>query len=497
MTTIVPVILSGGAGTRLWPVSREAHPKPFMKLQSGESLLQATFLRAAGLAGVTQTLVVTNREYYFKTKDELDAVSDRAGRKHVSFLLEPMGRNTAPAVALAARHVKELAGDAAVMLVMPSDHMIADAEAFQAAVNAAIAAAKQGRLVTFGIVPSAPETGYGYIEAGSALGDSAAREVARFIEKPDYPKAERFLKQGGFFWNSGIFCFGVREILDAFAEHARDVEDVSEPAWAASLATNTNTLHTMHIDAETFQRAPNISIDYAVMERAGNVAVVPGDFGWSDVGSWRSFADMIAADDDGNKVIGDAVIVDAHNNYVNADGRLVAVVGVDDLIVVDTPDALLIGHREKTQMVKSVVEQLRLRDHESARLHRTVHRPWGTYTVLEEGTDFKMKRIVVKPGATLSLQMHHHRSEHWVIVQGNAEVVNGDAVLRLTKDQSTYIPAGNKHRISNQDETDLVFIEVQTGDYLGEDDIVRFEDKYGRVENKSAAALPGAKPDGK
>ncbi|MBW3567184.1 MAG: mannose-1-phosphate guanylyltransferase/mannose-6-phosphate isomerase [Proteobacteria bacterium] len=496
MTTIVPVILSGGAGTRLWPVSREAHPKPFMKLQSGESLLQATYLRATGLEDVAQVLVVTNREYYFKTKDELDAVAEQAGKGNVSFLLEPMGRNTAPAVALAARHVKELVGEDAVMLVMPSDHMIADAEVFQSAVSAAVSAAKQGRLVTFGIVPSAPETGYGYIEAGKPLSGGVAREVARFIEKPDFHKAEQFLEQGGFYWNSGIFCFGVREILAAFATHAPDVEAISEPAWAASRATGSNTLHTMHIDAETFQQAPNISIDYAVMERADNVAVVPGDFGWSDVGSWRSFADMIAADENGNKVVGEAVLVDASDNYVNADGRLVAVVGVNDLVIVDTPDALLIGHREKTQKVKEVVEHLRLRDHESARLHRTVHRPWGTYTVLEEGKDFKMKRIVVKPGATLSLQMHHHRSEHWVIVQGNAEVVNGDEVLRLTKDQSTYIPAGHKHRISNPDEFDLVFIEVQTGDYLGEDDIVRFEDKYGRVE-KAASVKSGAGTNGK
>ncbi len=487
MTVIVPVILSGGAGTRLWPVSREAHPKPFMRLQSGESLLQATFLRAAGLHDARQTLVVTNREYYFKTKDELDAVAKQAGSPDVAFLLEPVGRNTAPAVALAARHVRELAGDDAVMLVMPSDHVIADAKAFGIAVAAAVNAAGKGRLVTFGIVPTAPETGYGYIEAGAPLDGGPAREVARFIEKPDFPKAEKFIEQGGFFWNSGIFCFRVRDILDAFEKYASDVDASVEKSWAASRETASNDLHTMHVDAETFQKASNISIDYAVMERAGNVAVVPGDFGWSDVGSWRSFADMVAADDLGNKVVGDAVLVDANRNYVHTDGRLVAVVGVDDLVVVDTPDALLIGHREKTQKVKDVVEQLRLRDHESARLHRTVHRPWGTYTVLEEGKDFKMKRIVVKPGATLSLQMHHHRSEHWVIVQGKAEVVNGDKVLQLEKDQSTYIPATHRHRISNPGETDLVFIEVQTGDYLGEDDIVRFEDKYGRVaENGSS-----------
>ncbi|HEX7046414.1 MAG TPA: mannose-1-phosphate guanylyltransferase/mannose-6-phosphate isomerase [Gammaproteobacteria bacterium] len=478
---IVPVILSGGAGTRLWPVSREAHPKPFMRLQSGESLLQATFLRAAGLANVSQTLVVTNREYYFKTKDDLDEVAGKADAVDVSFLLEPVGRNTAPAIALAARHVRELAGDDAVLLVMPSDHVIADAAAFQRAVSAAVAAAGEGRLVTFGVVPTAPETGYGYIEAGDVLGNGPTREVARFIEKPDYPKAERFIEQGGFFWNSGIFCFRVRDILDAFTAHASEIDQSVAITWKASRATASNDLRTMHADADTFQKAANISIDYAVMERADNVAVVPGDFGWSDVGSWRSFADMIAADDLGNKVVGDAVLVDANRNYVHTDGRLVAVVGVDDLIVVDTPDALLIGHREKTQKVKDVVEQLRLRDHESAKLHRTVHRPWGTYTVLEEGKDFKMKRIVVKPGATLSLQMHHHRSEHWVIVQGKAEVVNGDNVLRLEKDQSTYIPAKNKHRIANPGETDLVFIEVQTGDYLGEDDIVRFDDRYGRT----------------
>lgn len=492
MTKIVPVILSGGAGTRLWPVSREAHPKPFMRLQTGESLLQATFLRAAGLADVAQALVVTNREYYFKTKDELDEVAPRAGLREVSFLLEPMGRNTAPAVSLAARHVARSLGDDAIMLVMPSDHVITDADAFQQSVTAAVTAASEGRLVTFGIVPSAPETGYGYIQAGEPLPTGAGNEVARFIEKPDFHKAERFLQEGGFFWNSGIFCFRVRDILEAFASHAADVERQVEAAWQATVATASNTLHTMHVDAASFHDVPNISIDYAVMERADNVAVVSGDFGWSDVGSWRSFADLVQPDDKGNKIIGEAVMVESAHNYVHADGRLVALVCVDDLVVVDTPDALLIGHREKTQKVKEVVEQLRLQDHESAKLHRTVHRPWGTFTVIEEGVGFKMKRIVVKPGATLSLQMHHHRSEHWVIVQGEAEVVNGDSVLRLKHDQSTYIPAGHKHRISNPGESDLVFIEVQTGSYLGEDDIVRFEDKYGRAGTaKSQVAADG------
>ena len=472
---LIPVILSGGAGTRLWPVSREAHPKPFIVLPDGQSLLQKTLLRAAALQPET-ILTITNRDYYFITRDAYAPVVATAKYK-LDYLLEPLGRNTAPAIAAGAMRIRDQFGEAALMLVLPSDHLIADVAAFTEAVGAACELAEDGHLVTFGIPPTAPETGFGYIEADRArpLGD-AGYAVRRFVEKPVREKAEAYLAAGGYFWNSGMFCFRVGEFLAELARSAPAVSDAVTAAWQATARGEMP----VAIDAQTFARIEDISVDYAVMEKAGRVAVVPGRFDWSDIGSWEALGGLVAADSAGNRVQGEAVLVDSRNCYVRSEDRLVAALGVENLMLVDTPDALLVAARDRVQDVKRIVTQLKDSGHESARLHRTVHRPWGTYTVLEEGLRFKIKRIVVKPGASLSLQYHHKRSEHWVVVSGTAKVVNGEKEILLSEDQSTYIPAGAAHRLANPGKVDCVMIEVQSGDYLGEDDIVRLEDNYGR-----------------
>ncbi len=472
---LIPVILSGGAGTRLWPVSREAHPKPFIVLPDGQSLMQKTLLRAAALKPES-ILTITNRDYFFITRDAYAEVALAPGIA-LDYLLEPAGRNTAPAIAAGALRLREQFGDEATMLVLPSDHLISDVAGFAAAVQAAKALAEQGYLVTFGITPTGPETGFGYIEADDArkLG-AAGLAVRRFVEKPSREKAEAYLASGAYYWNSGMFCFRVGDFLGELARCAPDVSDAVAVAWQATPRNQTP----VAIDAESFARIADISVDYAVMEKAERVAVVPGRFDWSDIGSWQALGELVPADADGNRVRGEAVLVDSKDCIVQSDERLVAALGVYNLLVVDTPDALLIADRSRAQDVKSIVQRLKASGHESARLHRTVHRPWGTYTVLEEGPRFKIKRIVVKPGASLSLQYHHRRSEHWVVVSGTARIVNGEREITLGADQSSYIPAGAAHRLANPSSVDCVMIEVQSGDYLGEDDIVRLEDNYGR-----------------
>lgn len=474
---LIPVILSGGAGTRLWPVSREAHPKPFIRLPDGLSLLQKAFLRASGLPGVSEVLTVTNRDYYFKTKDEYLACKPGF---QPSFLLEPCGRNTAPAIALAALHIAELHGPETAMLVLPADHLIADLTAFGAAIAVARNLADQGYLVTFGIQPSAPETGFGYIQGGEPLG--AGRVALRFAEKPDAATAAEYIASGNFYWNSGMFCFQAGALLAAMESSCPEILQAARICWDVTRDKAATGANMIELDPETFAAQQNISVDYAVMEKAGSIAVVPCDPGWSDIGSWNALRDLVAPDENGNRSLGDAVIVDCRNTFVQSEDHLVAAVGVDDLIIVDTPDAVLVAHKDKSQDVRKIVELLKQRGHEAYRLHRTVNRPWGTYTVLEEGNRFKIKRIEVKPGASLSLQMHHHRSEHWVVVSGMARVVNGDREIFIQTDQSTYIPAGTQHRLSNPGVIDCVMIEVQSGDYVGEDDIVRLEDKYGRLQ---------------
>lgn len=481
---LIPVILSGGAGTRLWPVSREGHPKPFMKLADGESLLLKTYRRAAAVVGNdedaqrAELLTVTNRDYYFMSKDEFASAALGEQRPGV-FMLEPAGRNTAPAVAMAAHHVAEKYGRDALMLVLAADHLVQDQSGFTAAVTSAAELAKQGRLVTFGIVPTSPDTGFGYIEAGEQVG--AGRAALRFVEKPDAAKAAEYLAAGNYLWNSGMFCFQAGVILDEMARHAPDVAAAAEACWVALQEANKTSTQMLEIPAESFEKMPDISIDYAVMERSSNVAVVPSSFGWSDIGSWGAVRDLVEPDQDSNRAVGDAIFVDSRNMYVQTQDRLVASVGVADLMIIDTPDALLVAHPDRAQDVKQVVARLKKRNHDAYKLHRTVSRPWGTYTVLEEGPRFKIKRIEVKPGGSLSLQMHHHRSEHWIVVSGMAKVVNGDQEIFVRTNESTYIPAGHKHRLENPGVLDLVMIEVQSGEYLGEDDIVRFQDVYGRA----------------
>ncbi|MBL8376822.1 MAG: mannose-1-phosphate guanylyltransferase/mannose-6-phosphate isomerase [Burkholderiales bacterium] len=468
---LIPTILCGGAGSRLWPVSRDLHPKPFIPLADGKSLLQHAFMRAARLDSTAEVLTVTNRELLFKTSDEYQEVN--SGGLPTSFILEPVGRNTAPAIAAAALVAARHHGDDAVMVVLPADHLIKDLAAFQAAVTAATQLAAQGSIVTFGIRPDAPETGFGYIEA-------EGNRVLRFVEKPPLERAREYVASGRFLWNSGMFCFQAGAMLAEMRLHCPDVLAATETCVAASSEISGDARRQLDLDAKTFAQAPDVSIDYAVMEKSRQVAVVPCSIGWSDIGSWNALADLVPADAQGNRVSGEAILHNTSNTYVQSEQRLVAAVGVRDLLIIDTADALLVADRATAQDVKHIHAELKRRGNEIHKLHRTVHRPWGTYTVLEEGARFKIKRIEVKPGASLSLQMHHHRSEHWIVVSGMAKVVNGEQNLFVSTNESTFIPAGHKHRLENPGVVNLVMIEVQSGEYLGEDDIVRFEDKYGR-----------------
>lgn len=476
---IIPVILSGGAGTRLWPVSREDHPKPFMRLPDGQSLLQKTYLRAASLiAEGGEIVTVTNREHYFESRDHFAQAG--LSRHRARFLLEPQGRNTASAIAVAALALAAEHGEDVVLVVMAADHLIHDLPGFKAATEHAVALARPGYLVTYGIRPTAPETGFGYIEAGEALDEQGGCRVRRFVEKPDFATAQEYLESGRFLWNSGMFCFTAGSLIDELQVHAPELLELARSCVAQSPRGDGAQMQELH--AQSFAALPDISIDYALMERSDKVAVVPAAFDWSDIGSWNALRELVDADAQQNRVQGDAIFIDSRNTFVQSQGRLVATVGVDNLIVVETPDAILVANADCVQQVGQVAKRLKLENHQAYRLHRTVSRPWGTYTVLEEGPRFKIKRIVVKPGAALSLQMHHHRSEHWIVVQGMAKVVNGETSLLINSNESTFIPAGHKHRLENPGVIDLVMIEVQSGEYLGEDDIVRFEDQYGRVQ---------------
>lgn len=469
---LVPVILCGGAGSRLWPVSREHHPKPFIRLADGQSLLQKAFLRGAQLQGVDEVLTVTNRELFFKTEDEFREVNK--DKIATSFILEPFGRNTSAAIAAAALHISKTHGPQTVMLVLAADHLIADQAAFASAVGISITLAQTGSLVTFGIQPDTAETGYGYIETNG-------NKVVRFVEKPSLEKAQEYLAIGNFLWNSGMFCFKAGSILKAMEKYCPDILKATQVCLDKSRTATGKAFTEVTLDSETFAAIPDDSIDYSVMERSDEIAVVPCDIGWSDIGSWSALGDLSPADAGGNRVDGEALLHDVTNCYVRSNKRVVGAVGIDNLIIVDTPDALLVAEKSRAQDVKHLYAALKLKNHDAHKHHLTVYRPWGTYTVLEEDVGFKIKRIEVKPGGQLSLQMHHHRSEHWIVVSGMARVVNGDKELLVGTNESTYIPAGHKHRLENPGMMNLIMIEVQSGAYLGEDDIVRFQDNHGRV----------------
>jgi len=466
MSNIQPVILSGGSGTRLWPLSREAYPKQFLPLAGQLTMLQATWKRVAPIAS-RGPLVIANEEHRFVAAEQLQQV----GAEPAAIILEPVGRNTAPAIAVAALEATRDGADA-LMLVLPSDHVITDEAAFRSAVQAAASAAEAGKLVTFGIVPTGPETGYGYIKAADGQG---LRAVERFVEKPDLDTASSYVASGQYYWNSGMFLFKASRYLQELERLQPAMLAGSRTAWQQSRRDADFT----RLDKDAFAAVPSDSIDYAVMERTADAVVIPLDAGWNDVGSWTALRDVSQQDGDGNAHQGDVIAIDCRNTYAYGQ-RLVAMVGLDDVIVVETDDAVLVGKADRMQEVKTVVAQLKANGRSEASWHRKVYRPWGAYDSIDNGERFQVKRITVKPGGTLSLQMHHHRAEHWIVVSGTAEVTRGDEVILLSENQSTYIPLGVTHRLRNPGKLPLELIEVQSGSYLGEDDIVRFEDTYGR-----------------
>jgi mannose-1-phosphate guanylyltransferase/mannose-6-phosphate isomerase len=466
---MIPVILSGGSGTRLWPLSREAYPKQFLPLVGEDTMLQATWRRVAPLASAAP-IVVANEEHRFMVAEQLRQIDCTPS----AILLEPVGRNTAPAIAVAALQAMAEGADP-LLLVLPSDHVIADAPAFQAAVRRAEPAASQGRLVTFGIVPSGPETGYGYIRAGAALADGV-HAVAQFVEKPDEATARSYVASGEYAWNSGMFLFRASVFL---AELARQ-QPAMLAACRAALEGASRDADFVRLDKAAFAACPSDSIDYAVMEHTDAAAVLPIDVGWNDLGSWSALWEVAEQDGNGNAHHGDVLAQDCRNTLAWGDGRLLALLGLENVVVVDTADAVLVAHKDRVQDVKGIVGKLKAEGRSEPTSHRKVYRPWGSYDSIDVGGRFQVKRITVKPGASLSLQMHHHRAEHWIIVSGTGRITRGEEVFTLAENQSTYIPLGVKHRLENPGRLPLELIEVQSGSYLGEDDIVRFEDVYGR-----------------
>src|SRR5712692_23097 len=471
-SAVHPVVLAGGSGSRLWPMSRRLLPKQFLPLVTEHTLLQDTVLRLAALRECEKPIVISNNEHRFLVAEQLNELGVRPAVQ----ILEPLGRNTAPAVAVAALHIRKDDPDG-LLLVLPSDHAIADTAAFRDAVLAAQRAAEKGLLVTFGIRPTHPATGYGYIEQGEPLaGDARTFRIRRFVEKPDAQKASEYLASGRFLWNSGMFVLSVRRFLEELGRLRPDILAAAEKALAGAVRD----LDFLRLDAKAFEACPAQSIDYAVMEKTSAGAVVSADIGWSDVGSWSALWEIGKKDGLGNVTRGDAQLHDASGCYLWADSRLVYLLGVKDLLVVETDDAVLVGERSRAQEVKDIVERLDQKRRSEHVSHTRVYRPWGYFESIDAGERFQVKRIMVKPGEALSLQMHHKRAEHWVVVSGRARVTRGDKVFDLAENESTFIPLGTKHRLENAADEPLYVIEVQSGSYLGEDDIVRFEDRYRR-----------------
>lgn len=466
---LIPVILSGGSGTRLWPLSRELHPKQFLPLVGQDSMLQDTLRRLDGI-DASAPMVICNEHHRFLVAEQLRQI----GRTSSAIILEPVGRNTAPAVAVAALMAAQQGNPTAVLLVLPADHLLKDVEAFQRAVQVGLAAAQGGKLVTFGVVPTSPETGYGYIRRGAGAGPSYP--IAEFVEKPSAERAAAYLQSGDYLWNSGMFMLRADVYLAELSRYA----PAMGVACDAALKAAQRDLDFTRLPADQFGQCPADSIDYAVMEKTSDAVVVPLDAGWSDVGSWSALHESLPADEAGNVTRGDVVSEDSQGCYLYSSGRLVATVGLRDHVVVETKDAVMVAPKNRVQDVKALVAQLKATGRSEPALHREVFRPWGSYDSVDGGMRFQVKRLTVKPGAQLSLQMHHHRAEHWIVVSGTASITCDDRVFLLSENESTYIPVGAKHRIENPGKVPLHIIEVQSGSYLGEDDIVRFEDNYGR-----------------
>lgn len=464
---MIPVILSGGSGTRLWPLSRSQYPKQFLPLVSDKTMIQETYCRLQGLGGLQAPIAVCNEDHRFMVAEQLREVNAAPQ----AIILEPFGRNTAPAVALAAL----AAADDAVLLVLPSDHVILDVAVFQQAALQACALAQQGNLVTFGIVPTHAETGYGYIKRSANL-ENGAYQVAAFVEKPDLATAQAYVSDGSYLWNSGMFAFKASVFLQELGKFNPEMLAVCQEAYASAQID----VDFVRLKQEIFRACPSDSIDYAVMEKTEKAMVIPLDAGWNDVGSWSALWDVTEKDSCGNAIRGDVLTVDTHNSFIHAENKLVAAIGVDNFVIVETDDAVMIAPKDRVQDVKLLVDELKRAQRPEAEMHRKVYRPWGHYDSVDNGERHKTKRIVVKPGAKLSVQMHHHRAEHWVVVKGTALVSKGDETMLLTENQSTFIPLGIVHRLENPGVIPLEMVEVQSGSYLGEDDIVRFSDHYGR-----------------
>lgn len=467
----LPIIMAGGSGSRLWPLSRQLNPKQFLPLADTKlSMLQATILRLNGL-NASKPQLICNEQHRFLAAEQLRQL----GIEHSSILLEPIGRNTAPAIALAALQACNDDNDP-ILLILAADHLIQDEVAFHASIKNALPLAQNGKLVTFGVVPDRPETGFGYIEKGQAIGNTGFA-VNRFVEKPDLVTAGQYLASKNYFWNSGMFMFKASRYLEELECFQPEILSVCR----AALQNGTQDMYFTRVDSDIFVTCPDDSIDYAVMEKTTDAVMVPLDAGWSDIGSWSALWDVSPKDEEGNVFKGDVLSQSSHNSYVHADSRLVTVVGIDNMVVIETKDAVLVAHKNQVQDVKKIVEQIKRNGRQEHVNHREVYRPWGMYDSIDNGHRYQVKRITVKPGAKLSVQMHHHRAEHWIVVSGTAKVTNGERTYLVCENESTYIPIGQLHALENPGVINLELIEVQSGSYLGEDDIVRFEDKYGRA----------------